>query len=57
MIQKLLCWLLGHKTVFQAATGHVLVADATFQRDYKYPLVTTERSKFCLRCGVMVHHE
>ena len=57
MIQKLLCWLLGHKTVFQAATGHVLVVDAAFERDKKCPLMTTERSKFCLRCGVEVHHE
>jgi hypothetical protein len=55
MIQKLLCWLLGHKTVFEAATGEVLVADSTFDRDKKYPLVTLERSKFCLRCGVTVH--
>ena len=57
MIQKLLCWLLGHKTVFQAATGHVLVVDTTFDRNKKCPLMTTERSPFCLRCWVIVHHE
>lgn len=54
MIQKLLCWLFGHKIVFKAATGDVLVADSAFDRDKKYPLVTLERSKFCLRCGITI---
>lgn len=57
MIQKILCWLLGHKTVYEAATGHVIVADGAFDRDIKYPLVKWERSKFCLRCGEIVHKD
>lgn len=57
MIQKLLCWLLGHKTVFKAATGDVLVAADGFGQDVKYPLAKWERSKFCLRCGEVVHKD
>ena len=57
MLQKLLCWLLGHKTMYKAATGDVIVADGAFDRDIKYPLYTLERSKYCLRCGVKVHED
>lgn len=57
MLQKLLCWLLGHKTMFKAATGNVLVADGAFDRDIKYPLMKWERSEYCLRCGEKVHDD
>jgi len=57
MIQKLLCWLLGHKTVYKAATGQTLVADGAFDRDIRYPLMRWERSEFCLRCGKKVHED
>lgn len=51
MIQKLLCWLFGHKTLYKAATGHILTVDTHFERDMKLPLVKWERSKFCLLEG------
>lgn len=57
MLQKLLCWLLGHKTMFKAATGEVLVSDSAFDRDVKHALMKWERSKYCLRCGTQVHQE
>ena len=57
MIQKLLCWLFGHKTMFRAAIGRTLTVDTPFERDMKIPLVKWERSKFCLRCGTKVHED
>jgi len=57
MIQKLLCWLFGHKTVVKAYTGQTLVADSHFERDFKHLLYRWERSKFCLRCGKIVHED
>jgi len=57
MIQKLLCWLFGHKTVFLATTGKILVTDDLFDRDVKNPLMVWARSKFCLRCGKIIHKE
>ena len=55
MLQKLLCWLLGHKTMFKAATGETLVADGAFDRNVRFPLMKWERSEYCLRCGKKVH--
>ena len=40
MIQKILCWLLGHKTMFRVATGQTLTADGAFERDVKYVLLS-----------------
>ncbi len=57
MLQKFLCWLFGHKTLYKVATGEVLVADGVFDRDVKYPLMKWEVSKFCLRCGVTVYED
>ena len=57
MIQKFLCWFFGHKTVLKAYTGQTLTADTTFEKDVKHPLYKYERSKFCIRCGVMVHKD
>jgi len=57
MIQKLRCWLFGHKTVVKAYTGETVVADGTFDRDVKHLLYRWERSKFCLRCGKKVHKD
>jgi len=57
MIQKFLCWLFGHKTVVKAYTGQTLVADSHFERDFKHLLYRWERSKFCLRCGKIVHED
>ncbi len=57
MIQKFLCWSLGHKTMFKVATERILVADTAFDRDVKHTVLRWERSKFCLRCGTLVHGE
>lgn len=57
MIQKLLCFLLGHKTVYQAATGQILSATNVLGLSSDHILVKWERSKFCLRCGVLVHDD
>lgn len=57
MIQKLLCWLLGHKTVYKAFTGQTAVVDGVFDRNINTPVMIWERSKFCLRCGTKVHEE
>jgi len=57
VIQKLLCLLLGHKTMFKAATGEILTVDTHFERNMKLPLMKWERSLYCLRCGVKVHED
>ena len=55
MIQKLLCWLFGHKTVYRAFTGQTAVVDGAFDRGLTMPVMVWARSKFCLRCGTPVH--
>lgn len=55
MLQKLLCWLIGHKTVYKVATGEIITVDTHFEKDQKLPLMQWLRSDFCLRCGVGVH--
>ena len=57
MIQKFLCLIFGHKTMFKAATGHILTVDTHFEKDQRIPLVRWERSKFCLRCGRTIHQD
>ena len=57
MIQKLLCWLFGHKTVFKAFTGQTAVVDGPFERGKTMPITVWSRSKFCLRCGTTVHQD
>jgi len=57
MIQKLLCWLFGHKTVYKAFTGQTVAVDGHFDRNITTPVMTWERSKFCLRCGEKVHQD
>ncbi len=57
MLQKLLCWLFGHKTIYKAFTGQTAVVDGVFDRDVKTPINVWERSKFCLRCGKNIHEE
>jgi len=51
MIQKMLCWLIGHKTVYRAFTGQTTVVDGTFDKNIVTPLMKWEKSEFCLRCG------
>ncbi len=57
MIQRLLCWLFGHKTMFKAAIGSTITVDTHFEKDQKLPLMKWERSKLCLRCGRVVHRD
>lgn len=57
MIQKLLCFLFGHKTLYKAFTGQIATIDGVFDRDIKTPIMTWQRSKFCLRCGKKIHNE
>lgn len=58
MIQRLLCWLLGHKTVFKAPTGkqYVIMNQLTGQPDIGN-YMRWARSEFCLRCGKRVHKD
>ncbi len=57
MIQKLLCLLLGHKTVYSAFTGQIARVDTAFVRNVATPVYTLERSDFCRRCGTRVHYD
>jgi len=53
MLNKILCFLLGHKTVIKAMTGqqfdthHKLYPDLTIKGNY----YTLKRLDFCARCG------
>lgn len=55
MVQKLVCWLFGHKTVYKAAVGTTITIDTCFEKGTVVPLMRLERSRFCLRCGKTVH--
>lgn len=57
MIQKFLCWLFGHKTVYKVFTGETVLVDGAFDRNVNTPILMWERSKFCLRCGKKVHED
>ncbi len=57
MIKRFLCWLFGHRTVFKATIGETITVDTHFEKDQKLPLMKWKRSKFCLRCGTMVHKD
>lgn len=57
MLQKLLCWLLGHKTMWKAFTGHYGAVDTAFDRGLSVPICTWQRSEYCLRCGKKIHWE
>ena len=54
MLQKLLCFLLGHKTVVKAYTGETITGDTTFDRDVKHLCYKWQRLSFCVRCGKAV---
>jgi len=53
MLKKILCFLLGHKTVVKAATGeqfdthHRLYPEVAIKANY----YTLKRLDFCARCG------
>lgn len=63
MIQKLLCWLLGHRTVRTEAitqvAGQEFLGMTTHFKGYAGELGAPIRKKvkysFCLRCGKPVH--
>ncbi len=57
MIQKLLCLILGHKTVYEAFSGQTVVVDSAFDRGLTKPLMVWTKSKFCLRCGIVIHED
>lgn len=57
MLLKLLCWLLGHKTMYKVATGEVIVADGYFNHNVRHLVMKWARSKHCLRCGKEIHPE
>ena len=52
VLQRLKCFLFGHKVVYKVFAGGYYdeYNSLTFQ-NYKMPLVKYERSEFCLRCG------
>lgn len=58
VIQKLMCWIFGHKTMYVAFTGQTVeVSHAFFDKDFLTPVNKHARSKHCLRCGKLVHKE
>ena len=58
MLQKLLCWLFGHKSVYRAYIGQTAtITDSLTLQDRTLPVTKWVRSNFCLRCGTKVHDD
>lgn len=56
MIKKLICWIWGHKTVHKAATGERYdTIDRLTGMPIKGHYYKLVRSRFCRRCGKIVH--
>jgi hypothetical protein len=50
MLKKLLCWLLGHKTVVKCYTREEELLEGNVGKRVTTD-ITIHRSDFCLRCG------
>ena len=58
MLQRFICGLFGHKTVYKAATGQtVVVTNRLFAQNESVLLMRFVRSDYCLRCGKLVHRK
>jgi len=58
MLQKLLCFLLGHKTVYNVFTGETAEVSSHLTGDpIIEPIFRVTRSAFCHRCGKLVHKD
>ena len=56
MIQKLWCWLWGHKTVVKACTGETYpTVDQMTGLPQLGRYYVFERKSFCVRCGKTLH--
>ena len=51
MLHKFLCWLLGHKTMIKAYTGHKQRMLHPLGHECDVTMYRWERQRFCLRCG------
>jgi len=51
MIQKLLCWIWGHKIVVKAYTGDQIPTENAFGMEIQSSGYVWKRMPYCLRCG------
>lgn len=51
MIKCLICFLLGHKCVLKAYTGHTMKSSNGFGVDLTIALYDWRKMPFCVRCG------
>lgn len=51
MLKKLICFMLGHKTVLKAYTGNTVQARGVLGNDFTISLYEWRRMDFCVRCG------
>jgi len=51
MLKKVLCFLLGHKTVHKAYTGEKMCCVGVLGNEYDILMFHYNRTSFCTRCG------
>lgn len=55
-MKKLICFLLGHKTVLKAYTGNKYQAVGMLGNEFTVSLYEWKRMDFCIRCGKSVRN-
>lgn len=56
MIKKIICLILGHKTVHKAYTGEKIDAVGVMGNHFTILMFKYEKTPFCTRCGHNIKH-